>query len=186
MPRRQRNEQGLIIKKDGTIDKRSSGSSKNNLKKSSLYQRVLKNKEVYESSSDESDDEYDVVELKPKSKPEPEKPEINGEGEDVPEIKEESIPVVEEKVSVPVLPEAEIKKKVKKYKVVKSDSDSSDSSDEEESKVVKYRKYTRKIKNKKDEIENLRQANKKLMNKVKYNTHLQRVNQMSRDISIRF
>lgn len=200
MPRRLRDEKGRLLKKDGTIDKRGE-TSKQNLKKSGLYQRVIKNKKVYESSDDDDseEDEFDVIEVSKKKKvvepePEPEPVEdIKGKGvkeEKVNDIKVEPIevkrPPTPEPIERPPTPEPmKPVKRSKKYKVVKSDSDS-DSSDAEETEVVKKRKYKRKIKKYNDDLENLRREKKKLESKVLYNNHLNRLSQLSRDITLKF
>lgn len=191
MPRRLRDEKGRLLKKDGTIDKRAE-TSKKNLEKSGLYQRVIKNKKVYDSSDDESEeDDFDVVEIVPKKKEVKKEPEPEPE----PEVKEEKVNDVEIKpiitepegmVERPPTPEPIIPvKKSKRYKVVKSDSDS-DSSDAEETEVVKKRKYKRKIQKYNQELENLRNEKKGLERKVLYNNHLNRLSQMSRDITLKF
>lgn len=197
MPRRKRDDKGMLLKKDGSIDKRGM-TSKENLKKSGLYQRVIKNKKVYESSDSESEeDEFDVVEVVPKKKvikeetveevkevePIKEEP-IVGEGEGEGMKERPSTPIVEVK-KVEVVPEPIVPKKGKRYKVVKSDSDS-DSSDAEETEVVKKKKYKRKIKKYNDDLENLKKEKKKLERRILYNDHLTRISNISRDITLKF
>lgn len=197
MPRRKRDEKGRLLKKDGTVDRRGE-TSKQNLKKSGLYQRVIKNKNTYESSdeSSEEEEEYDIVEIQKKGKgvkKEPVKEEVKEEVKDevVEEVKEEPVKEVKEE---PVIPdEPPVLKRTKRYKVIKNDSDSDESSDEEETEVIKKRRYVRKIKKYDDErkryneeLEKVKREKESLRKKVLYNDHLKRVSQLSRDITLKF
>lgn len=189
--RRLRDSKGRIIKKDGTIDKRSQ-SSKANLKKSSLYQKVIKNKEIYESDSDddtdeEVEDEFEIVEIKKKEvkpvevvepKPEPKPVEVVQPVVDIEEVKPiEPQPIVEVK---PL-------KKQRKLKVIKEESDSdTDEDDDTEVEVVKKKRYNKKINSYESMLKKQREENENLKKNLVYNTHLNRVNHLSRKITLKF
>jgi hypothetical protein len=198
MPRRKRDEKGRLLKKDGSVDRRGE-TSKQNLKKSGLYQRVIKNKKTYESSDESSDgeDEYDIVEIQKRGsgavKQEPKEEPVK----EVPAVKEEPKEEPVKEVAVkeePVIPEKPpVLKRTKRYKVVKYDSDSDESSDEEESEVIKKRRYIRKIKKfdeeKKrynEELQKVKTEKNNLRKKVLYNDHLNRISNISRDITLKF
>lgn len=184
MARRKRDENGNIITKKGTVDKRTI-TSKENLKKSPLYQRVIKNKEEYESGSDvESDDEdvdeFEVVEFKKKE------PIVV---DTVEEVVEE--PIV---VEAPAVVEAPVVvKREKRLKIIKEESDDDESDDEEEVEVVKRKRYKKKIETYNSKISNYEMRLKKeleekenLKKKIVYNSHLNNINRLSRDITLKF
>lgn len=165
-----RNEDGHKLTKNGSVDQRSVKALEN-LKKSSVYQNIMKAKEgvaeakkqdsqTYEEESeeDEESDDEPEFEIQPKLKPKP-----------IEEVKE-----VEEKMA--------------KLKFVEEKNDI-----EERTKkwLEEHQEATRKEKAEMkrladEEVRLLKEENKKLKGLGAYNDHLTRISHLARNVSIKF
>jgi hypothetical protein len=166
-----RNEDGHKLTKNGSVDQRSVKALEN-LKKSSVYQNIMKAKEGVaeakkqdtnyedESEEEESDEELEFeIQAKPKPKP----------VEEVKEVKE-----VEEKMA--------------KLKFIEEKNDI-----EERTKkwLEEHQEATRKEKAEMkrladEEVRLLKEENKKLKGLGAYNDHLSRISHLARNVSIKF
>jgi len=164
-----RNEDGHKLTKNGSVDQRSVKALEN-LKKSSVYQNIMKAKEGvveakkqetnYEDASEEEEsDEEHQYEILHKTKP----------VEEVKEVKE-----VEEKMSKLKFMEEknDIEERTKKW-------------------LEEHQEATRKEKAEMkrladEEVRLLKEENKKLKGLGAYNDHLNRINHLSRNVSIKF
>jgi hypothetical protein len=167
-----RNEDGHKLTKNGSVDQRSVKALEN-LKKSSVYQNIMKAKEgvaeakkqdtqTYEEESEEESDEEPEFEIHQKTHPIKE------------EVKEE---VKEEEV-----------KETAKMKFVEEKNDI-----EERTKkwLEEHREASRKEKEEvkrqaDEEIRKLKEENKKLKGLGAYNDHLSRISHLARNVSIKF
>lgn len=164
-----RNEEGHKLTKNGSVDQRSIKALEN-LKKSSVYQNIMKAKEGVaeakkqetnyedESEEEESDEEHEY-EIQHKTKP----------AEEVKEVKE-----VEEKIA--------------KLKFVEEKNDI-----EERTKkwLEDHQEATRKEKAEMkrladEEVRLLKEENKKLKGLGAYSDHLSRISHLARNVSIKF
>lgn len=162
-----RNEEGHRLNKNGSVDQRSVKALEN-LKKSSVYQNIMKAKEgIAEAkkqevkaddieSEEESDDEpeYEIQEIV--------KPKPVEEVKEVPEVQKVSF--VQEK--------NDIEERTKKW-------------------LEEHREATKKEKEEMkrqadEEIRLLKEENKKLKGLGAYNDHLSRISHLSRNVSIKF
>jgi hypothetical protein len=166
-----RNEDGHKLTKNGSVDQRSVKALEN-LKKSSVYQNIMKAKEgvaeakkqdtqTYEEESEEESDEEPEFEIHQKTQP----------------IKEEVMEEVKEEV-----------KETAKMKFVEEKNDI-----EERTKkwLEEHREASRKEKEEvkrqaDEEIKKLKEENKKLKGLGAYNDHLSRISHLARNVSIKF
>ena len=173
----QRNEQGHRLNKNGTVDQRSVKAIEN-LKKSSVYQNIMKAKEGVaeakkvqpvkveeESEDEESEDdepEYEIERIEDKKKEK--------------EIEKETVLAeVEEKINTKlsfVQEKNEIEERTKKW--LEEHREASKKEKEEMKRLAD------------EEIKTLKEENRKLKGLNHYNDHLTRISHLARNVSIKF
>lgn len=171
-----RNEDGHRITKNGSVDKRSITAIEN-LKKSGIYQNIMKAKEG-------------VAEAKKQEKiPEVENEESDDDSEEEPEFEIASVAEQKKMVDDITSKVAEVEEKMNsKMKFVEEKNEI-----EERTKkwLEEHQEATRKEKAEikrqaEEEIRILREENKKLKGLGAYNDHLSRISHLSRNVSIKF
>jgi len=171
-----RNEEGYKLTKNGSVDKRSVNAIEN-LKKSSVYQNIMKAKEgIAEAkkqevkAEEESEDESEEDE-----EPEFEIESISEKRKVVEEISHKAMADVEEKMNAKLKfaeEKNEIEERTKQWL-------------EEHKEATKKEKEEMK-RQADEEMKLLREENKKLKNLGSYNDHLTRISHLARNVSIKF
>ena len=165
-----RNEDGHKLTKNGSVDQRSIKALEN-LKKSSVYQNIMKAKEgvaeakkqeaqTYEDESEEEEsDEEHEYEIQHKTKP----------VEEVKEVKE-------------------VEEKMQKLKFVEEKNDIEERTNKwlEEHQEATRKEKTEMKRLADEEVRLLKEENKKLKGLGAYNDHLTRISHLARNVSIKF
>ena len=176
MPKKEvlRNEEGHRLNKNGSVDQRSVKALEN-LKKSSVYQNIMKAKEgVAEAKKQDISQTQDDDESEEESDEEPEF-----------EIHSVLPKPIEPK---PVAEVKEVEEKINKLKFVE---DKNEIEERTKKWLEEHQEATRKEKAEikkqaEEEIRLLKEENKKLKGLGAYNDHLSRISHLARNVSIKF